>query len=90
MAGAHGSTVNSKMLWSIEGKRDHQLKCKQKPNLNGWAQIADKGGKVPSVAEALLVLLALRHGYSDSPIAVHRKHTLKWLFPQEKATLHAA
>lgn len=37
MDGAHGSTVNSKMLWSIEGKRNHQLKRKQKPSLGGWA-----------------------------------------------------
>ena len=32
---------------------------------------------------------ALVH-YSGSPIAVYRKHMFKWLFPQEKATLHAA
>jgi hypothetical protein len=29
-------------------------------------------------------------GYSGSPIAVHRSHAFKWIFPQEKATLHSA
>ena len=27
-----------------------------------------------------------RRAYSGSLIAVHRKHTAEWLFPQEKAT----
>jgi hypothetical protein len=29
-------------------------------------------------------------GYSGSPIAILRKHTAEWLFPQEKATFDSA
>jgi hypothetical protein len=34
-------------------------------------------------------LSRLLNGYSIFGITVDRKQTLKWLFPQEKATLHA-
>jgi hypothetical protein len=27
------------------------------------------------------------HAYSKTRVAVHRSHVLKWLFPQEKATI---
>jgi hypothetical protein len=32
----------------------------------------------------------LKAGYSGSPIGVLRKQTVKWLFPQEKATFDKA
>jgi hypothetical protein len=33
-----------------------------------------------------LILLRFRSNYSKTRVAVPRRHVLKWLFPQEKAT----